>query len=576
MSSARDLQRQTVKELQGMIASEMSDADLLRSIQSIPVDALKSLHDETGNTVLHQVLCRPSYSKPPHDESPNVINKWRLGGFWKKETDASRRRRRPHSDYLDLLHYLIRCTDPHMDEHGSHGSGIEQPQDESRATVSCYNSLVRVRSVGGSLPLHTACRYLSDDAAASPLTDSTLSTCTTTAATASSKTSRMLDSIEFLVQSYPRALHSADAWGNVPLHEACDNRATPLAVIIYLVQRWPESVRVTNHDGNLPLHLAASAASSSAKSKALFPRSALPNHSNDYDVLCGTLSSDPSVPPTKWHQRQLEIVQYLVHYWPDAVHHMNEHGRSPLQCATNGHAASSQARCNPHVIEFLQGFGDPATVPSGRTVRSTINPFDDIQPDILPSTLERQNTNPFVDTGEGDSAVEEMPPQMSSDVTATSDEPHLGLQRQDTDPFEDNDSSAVEEMSPPTLTDEKDSAGLVALSDDHLNPFVDDDEEQRTTAVENGATSVDAPLASLALSPPPSELPATNADTNESNSAPEIETEKNNPFDDESPLENEAVSTTAPLVENEDGVPVSPSRQRRRVREWNLDVSSRG
>jgi hypothetical protein len=231
------------------------------------------------------------------------------------------------------------------------------------------------------------------------------------------------------------------------------------------------------------------------------------------------------------------------------------------------------------VIEFLQGFGDPATEPSGRAVRSTINPFDDIQPDTLPSTLERQNTNPFEDTGEGDNAVEEMLPpstQMSRDVTATSDELHLGLQRQDTNPFEDNDSSAVEEMSQPTLTDEKDSAGLVSLSDDHRNPFGDDDEEQRTTAVENGATTVDAPLANLALSPPPSEVPATNDDTNESDSAPEIETEKNNPFDDESPRENEEDSTTAPLVENEDGVPVSPSRQRRRVREWNLDVSSRG
>jgi ankyrin repeat protein len=104
-----------------------------------------------------------------------------------------------------------------------------------------------------------------------------------------------LDDVRALVEAYPQALRERDQNGNLPLHCAFDQSASP-DVIRHLLLEYPESIREPSARGVLPV------------------RAAL----RRYGVRGG-----------------IPLVKLVVEMWPEGLGEKDESGRTPLHEATN-------------------------------------------------------------------------------------------------------------------------------------------------------------------------------------------------------------------------------------------------
>lgn len=416
-SKPRITQEQQEQELLEFILRERENdvdedfVELLRVIQTYSAPVIASCHDAMGNTVLQIVLSHsrrrrrrgsvrglhPEAIVAAENAQAPKVSRWRRRGA----APAQQPPDETHGDntnnaFVRLLHYLVHCTDDRSDDDKTNAV-------RDNPTTCHYNSLVRITCAGGSLPLHTACRCLCGEP-------------------------HQLDTVEYLLQAFPTSVQRIDAWRNLPLHEACDvaSASVPIEVILTLVQRYPEAIRMSNADGDLPLHLAAAAAAVMPADQYGTPRQdCIEEYSFECDSALAigniesTLTSEHPEQPTvdqiestkavkagtvlieerlqleRQQQQQLEIVQYLVDYWPDAVRHTNQHGQTPLQRAMEAPRTS-----NPAVIQFLQTLVEtpPPLIPFSSSSSSS-NPFDDDEDFDVPCDAPC-STNPFDDESE--------------------------------------------------------------------------------------------------------------------------------------------------------------------------------
>jgi hypothetical protein len=269
--------------------------DLLETIRSYPEEVISTCQDAMGNSILHIILCGNFITVDTSDNADNnygisstfLVRRNLLVGADDHDAEEYRTKRNSKScSVLQLIHFLVHCsstTDKRSDF---------KEKGDINAISENFGSVLRHRSAGGSLPLHVACRFCS---------------------------SQQLDVVQYILEAYPYALQCPDVWGHLPLHEACSNSSVPLEVVLLLLQQYPVAASAPNHDGNLPLHLAVAVRSTSTAPYTQF------------------LSSD---------EHQLEIVQCLLYYWPDAIHHTNLKRQTALRMAND-------ASNNVLMIEFL-------------------------------------------------------------------------------------------------------------------------------------------------------------------------------------------------------------------------------
>lgn len=476
-----------------------TDEELLRIVQTYPVPVIQQCQDGMGNSILDLVLKLSS-------SSSNGRQQRRFSGS--KTTTAK--------GHLQLLDYLIHCTDAIVDDNGEidnnhEGSTTNPSLSLETKRRSCYNSLIRVQSAGGTLPLHSACRSLGipisrrcsgvvgggESHATNeiedqrppvdpPVEDNNID------AKVGSSTQHLLDILEYLVQAYPKAVQIADVWGNLPLHEACDRRnedetvVFPLEAILFLVQQWPQSVRTPNCDGNLPLHLAAAATAStsivissiSTETKATDGSTAKTSTSTTTHVEDNVNGSDSNGSPRSIlsvpgegtmfdtnryvmvqpeessasssssslfqlvEQSKLDILQYLVDYWPEAVHCKNIKGQTPMQYAAATTAVSGSGPCLT-ALDFLKQYKEtpraadtPVLQQQSSSNRGNSFDGDDSDGGVNKNNADEESSrnrgNPFDDdVNDGD-----FNKNNASDRLLLESSPAAVLERTSTNPFE--------------------------------------------------------------------------------------------------------------------------------------------
>jgi ankyrin repeat protein len=64
----------------------------------------------------------------------------------------------------------------------------------------------------------------------------------------------MLALLTLFVSEQTNAITTRNSAGSLPLHVACQNPKTPVAVIQFLVEQDPTTAHHTDHQGNLPIH----------------------------------------------------------------------------------------------------------------------------------------------------------------------------------------------------------------------------------------------------------------------------------------------------------------------------------
>lgn len=363
--------------------------ELLQLLRKYTSDVICSCHDHMGNTVFHMIFSRQSRPRFPNDSNEDGNNlpeskphRWVSRRRERSAADEGRNRRKV--TLLQVVQYLVQCSDVTTNEFAN-DEGLMGSDPNPGDCNTSWTGILRQKSAGGSLPLHVACRfrYTSEH--------------------------QQIDVIQYIVDAYPYAARCPDMWGNLPLHEACDvnssNVLPPIEIVILLIQIYPESIRVANIDGNLPLHLIASA------SKHAF--SVLQNLLAWSDeVNDGNAEEIEEHAPRKQHYdlskasscindsfyelRQLEIVEYMVSYWPESVHITNNRQETALQLAL-------VANTNISMIDFLQTVVntiDPLLLPnpSNTTVQNGIDVDDNFN--ICRNQATAKTTNPFDDDSE--------------------------------------------------------------------------------------------------------------------------------------------------------------------------------
>jgi hypothetical protein len=334
--------------------------ELLATIQEYPAEVIYGCQDTMGNSLLHLILYinhifvdRSSSVKEKNEMVAAGVSALPKVHLWKRlrggieanvQQDEKTREDGTTTTFLKLVRFLVNYTDI----------------DDTQVT---QNSLVRQKSAGGSLPLHTACRFCSE---------------------------QQLDVVQCLIEAFPFAAQCPDFWGNLPLHEACDIAVVPLEVIIVLIKHHPESTRISNSDGDLPLHLAASSKATAHMAATIIPPDDIDEKrdENCNDKKYGGVPVEHAATDNfyDFHQdrmirerRQLEIVQYLVVYWPEAVNCTNRKGQTALDQA-------NESSSNLLVIDFLQSLTVQSSCKRSNNVHvvknnengayHTSNPFD--------------------------------------------------------------------------------------------------------------------------------------------------------------------------------------------------------
>ena len=229
---------------------------------------------------------------------------------------------------------------------------------------------MRQKSAGGSLPLHMACRFRY------------------------TSVQQQIDMIQYMIDAYPYAVQCPDMWGNLPIHEACDvnssNIFPSIEIIILLIQIYPESIRIRNTDGNLPLHLITS-----TFKKSLFTMMNMDGLSESMrddtteDVVADN-ATKYSENVSSYELRQLEIVEYMVGYWPESIHTTNHKQQTALQLALI-------TDTNASMIEFLQWMSQKIDPPSSAEVPDIGTTDVDGKGDIVFTKGTLKATNPFDD-----------------------------------------------------------------------------------------------------------------------------------------------------------------------------------
>jgi hypothetical protein len=423
------------EELLNVVSTIQDYGMLLKKLHEYPIEVICACHDYMGNTLLHLILSQSSRReiKQTNGEVVKEIkpSKTTATSRWFGLRGSNHLKTSKEATLLQLVQYLVQCTDESNDE-----------------INAMYSSMIRQKSAGGSLPLHIACRFCSE---------------------------QQLDIVQYLIEGYPNAVHCPDIWGNVPLHEACDVAVVPLEIILVLITEWPESTRACNADGNIPLHLVAA---SKAKSYICTPDTLNSLDTNNDNNVTAALAEQAPITDKSYHEesgdrsirelRQLEIVQYLVEYWPESVHFENHQGQTALQLAV-------ESNSNLLVIEFLQSMAvtinSPCLVPPISSNYS--NPFDSVDEipilNSLPNDLSTdQALNPFDD----DNEILDEGEQQSSNPVENDEVPVLcavstnNLERENEglaqidDPDDDSDNSEAFD-------------GVVELAEDYFEVVVD-------------------------------------------------------------------------------------------------------
>ena len=357
---------------------EYDHDELLQILQKYPSDVICSCHDHMGNTILHILFSRracpssESHRLDEKDTSVRKANRWtsRRRGRSLEENDSNKQR----ATLLQVVHYLTHCSDTTFnnneanDENAIMGSGTHSDIVHNQST--CATSLMRQKSAGGSLPLHMACRFRY------------------------TSVQQQIDIIQYMIDTYPYAVQCPDMWGNLPIHEACDvnssNIFPSIEIIILLIQIYPESIRIRNTDGNLPLHLITS-----TFKKSLFTMMNMDGLSESMrddtteDVVADN-ATKYSENVSSYELRQLEIVEYMVGYWPESIHTTNHKQQTALQLALI-------ADTNVSMIEFLQWMSQKIDPPSSAEVPDIGTSDVDCKGDIVFTKGTLKATNPFDD-----------------------------------------------------------------------------------------------------------------------------------------------------------------------------------
>jgi hypothetical protein len=372
----RTTQQQAEELLQVVlgIGSRDNHDMLLSSLKKYPPKVINACQDHMGNSILHLVL-----SWSIDDETIFNDNKTENTASTTKPNRRTRTRRRPTPAETDqratTLLQIVRYLSQSIDDGLIPDDGTNVESDKvlaySRQEGVC-NSLLQKKSACGTTPLHLACRLVR------------------------LPEEQQLDIVQFMVETYPQAVQSRDSFGNVPLHEACDCDVgiLPIEIILVLIAQYPESVRLRNSDGNLPLHLIVTSKPSLGRSKS-------DNEFNDMTAEVGertpvavTSSKDSNIPSLQ-KQRQFEIVEYLVRYWPESVNIVNSNGETALEIAmksdnnvsvveflefmvgTTGNVSSEQAAILHIQDTMITENNGNDSITSNDPMYKPINPFDD-------------------------------------------------------------------------------------------------------------------------------------------------------------------------------------------------------
>lgn len=212
----------------------------------------------------------------------------------------------------------------------------------------------------GNLPLHMAC------GAPTPTATSMKH------GPASTNTSAPLAVLELLTERWADSIHTPNAEGRLPLHVACSTKHASLAVVSFLLQRGPKDVRVTDAAGYLPLHVACAHTHASLavvqrlvhawadggptdggadgggdeggddteleQAAVVNERIPPPSPENSLGgVKITTPDGNTALHLACYYKAPLDVVQFLVHRWPQSVYSVNEKNDTPLQLVNHPH-----------------------------------------------------------------------------------------------------------------------------------------------------------------------------------------------------------------------------------------------
>jgi ankyrin repeat protein len=151
-----------------------------------------------------------------------------------------------------------------------------------------------------------------------------------------------LEVVQYLVEQWPQSVKTADFYGDLPLHYACNGKV-PLEVIRNLFEQWPESVKTAGNSGNLPLHCACETEA---------PLEVIQWLVEQWPESIKTANNEGELPLHKACSNaegaSLAVVQCLVQQWPESVEHRNSEGETPLAIA------ALQQHANIVVVDWLK------------------------------------------------------------------------------------------------------------------------------------------------------------------------------------------------------------------------------
>jgi hypothetical protein len=349
---------------------------------------------------------------------------------------------------FQIVEFLIQCTDPELKEH-DHGS-------QYHSLIQVKNEINGELPLHTACRYSFQHQWESSSLSLSSTQEMKSSKVTTEQAAAAQGGSsggggvQWLDIVQYLIQSYPVACQTPDTAGNLPIHHACGNVAQ-LEILLCLVQTFPEAVKIPNiSEESLPVHLAAAASfvvlpnttdsnndttsttrvvtsnnnnnnnkvqpSDSGQKEGIKSWSSFEVHRSyseeEFDTvdLAQQVQNDKSQPSPGdlakmeaqnrqrrqlFQSQQLEIVQFLVDYWPESIYRTNKQGETPLQAARNSDTP------NYPLIEFLRDFEEnhaPATQELGAADQESLSSLhmqDHAISNLQDSSLALDDRNPL-------------------------------------------------------------------------------------------------------------------------------------------------------------------------------------
>ena len=182
-----------------------------------------------------------------------------------------------------------------------------------------------------------------------------------------------LDLIRPLLEAFPRAARSKDAFDNLPLHTACSHGAS-LPILQLLVQAYPAALKMVGSEEDYPLHLACIVGASTETISYLgnkWPAAFLAPNKRQSRPLHLVVARQPTVETVSLmlskgsgalkckdnnrdlplhvackHGASLDILQLLVRKYSAALQHANSRGDWPLHVAM-------RAAAPIHVVTWL-------------------------------------------------------------------------------------------------------------------------------------------------------------------------------------------------------------------------------